>query len=120
LKPTHILNGFFLSLVEQYRKVMHFDKEIKEPLLNKYKHRDTSLRLSVHRLEMHRLEEARKKQQQAVNDDAVAMQTIDWGDFAVVETITFDEDNAVGLPKTVSIDASLGGEACGGGSGTER
>ena len=84
MKPTHILNGFFLSLVEQYRKVMHFDKEIKEPLLNKYKHRDTSLRLSVHRLEMHRLEEARKKQQQAVNDDAVAMQTIDWGDFAVV------------------------------------
>ena len=66
MKPTHILNGFFLSLVEQYRKVMHFDKEIKEPLLNKYKHRDTSLRLSVHRLEMHRLEEARKKQQQAV------------------------------------------------------
>ena len=55
-----------------------------------------------------------------MNDDAVAMQTIDWGDFAVVETITFDEDNAVGLPKTVSIDASLGGEACGGGSGTER
>lgn len=120
MKPTHILNGFFLSLVEQYSKVMHFDKEIKEPLLSKYKSRDTSLRLSVHRLEMHRLEEARKKQQQAVNDDAVAMQTIDWGDFAVVETITFDEDNAVGVRRDVDVDASLRGEADGGAIAKER
>ena len=102
-------------MVEQYSKVMHFDKEIKEPLLSKYKNRSTSLRLSVHRLEMHRLEEARKKQQQAVNDDAVAMQTIDWGDFAVVETITFDEDNAVGLWVREDVDASLGGAPDGGG-----
>lgn len=35
LKPTHILNGFFTSLVEQYRKVLHFDNDIKDPLVSK-------------------------------------------------------------------------------------
>ena len=93
LKPTHILNGFFTSLVEQYRKVLHFDNDIKDPLVSKYKNRDVSLSLSAHRLEYHHQEMARKRQQEAANNDAISMQTIDWGDFAVVETITFDDDN---------------------------
>lgn len=50
LKPTHILNGYFTSLVEQYNKVIHFEKAIKDPLLEKYKHREESLRVAVHRM----------------------------------------------------------------------
>ena len=66
LKPTHILNSYFSSLVEQYSKIIHFDKEIKDPLLEKE------------------------------NDDLASLQTVDWNDFVVVETITFDEDMGVG------------------------
>lgn len=94
LKPTHMLNGFFTSLVEQYSKVLHFDTDIKEPLLRKYKNRETSLQLSAHRLEWAHREEMERRRQRAMNDDDELMQTIDWNDFAVVETITF-EDNAV-------------------------
>lgn len=94
LKPTHMLNGFFTSLVEQYSKVLHFDNEIKEPLLQKYKLRETSLQLSAHRLEWRHQEEMIRRREKAMNEDDLSIQTIDWGDFAVVETITF-EDNAV-------------------------
>lgn len=91
LKPNHVLNGFFTSLVEQYNHIIHFDKEIRDPLLEKYKHREESLRLAVHRMEFRHQEEARKKEIDSSND--LAIQTVDWNDFAVVETITFDEDN---------------------------
>ena len=94
LKPTHILNSYFSSLVEQYSKIIHFDKEIKDPLLEKYKHREESLRVAVHRMEYHRQQEEAKKEKE--NDDLASLQTVDWNDFVVVETITFDEDMGVG------------------------
>lgn len=94
LKPTHILNSYFSSLVEQYSKIIHFDKEIKDPLLEKYKHREESLRVAVNRMEYHRQQEEAKKEKE--NDDLASLQTVDWNDFVVVETITFDEDMGVG------------------------
>lgn len=94
LKPTHILNSYFSSLVEQYSKIIHFDKEIKDPLLEKYKHREESLRVAVHRMEYHRQQEEAKKEKE--NDNLASLQTVDWNDFVVVETITFDEDMGVG------------------------
>lgn len=91
LKPNHILNGIFTSLVEQYNRVIHFEHDIKDPLLEKYKHREESLRVSVHRMEYRHQEEARKKESESSNDFAI--QTVDWNDFVVVETITFDEES---------------------------
>ena len=91
LKPNHILHGFFTSLVEQYNRVIHFDNEIKDALLEKYKHREESLRVSVHRMEFRHQEEARKRETERTEDFDI--QTVDWNDFVVVETITFDEES---------------------------
>ena len=45
-------------------------------------------------MEYHRQQEEAKKEKE--NDDLASLQTVDWNDFVVVETITFDEDMGVG------------------------
>ena len=48
-------------------------------------------------MEFHRQQEEAKKQKES--DDLASLQTVDWNDFVVVETITFDEDMGVGVAR---------------------
>ena len=91
LKPNHILHTFFLDLVEQYKLILHFDDSIKNPLISKYKRREESLHVAVHHIEHRREEERRKKENERRNE--LDIQTVDWDDFVVVETITFDDES---------------------------
>ena len=91
LKPNHILNSFFLGLVEQYKLILHFDDSIKKPLIDKYKRREESLHVAIQHIEHRRQEEELKKKNEHNND--LNIKTVDWDDFVVVETITFDDES---------------------------
>ena len=94
LKPTHMLHGFFLSLIDQYTKILHFDASVKDPLLDICRQREAALRVSVHRLEYRRQQEERERRQKQATEEVLASQTVDWEDFVVVETITFEDEDS--------------------------
>ena len=46
-----------------------------------------------------RITEKEEAKKQKESDDLASLQTVDWNDFVVVETITFDEDMGVGVAR---------------------
>lgn len=93
LKPTHMLFGFFTSLVDSYSKCLKPPKELKAKLGDTLTSRNKVLQRCVHRLRWDRKQEQEKQERESqASADKVAYQSIDWHDFVVVETITFDDD----------------------------
>jgi len=94
LKPTHILFGYFTSLVDAYSKCL---VPRKDELIKLQKYIDDAnliLDQGIDRYEwekMKMLEERKKRDEKSKVEEDEAMQ-IDWHDFVTVETITFDDD----------------------------
>eukprot|EP00750_Incisomonas_marina_P001342 INCI11124.1.p1 GENE.INCI11124.1~~INCI11124.1.p1 ORF type:complete len:704 (+),score=163.94 INCI11124.1:239-2350(+) len=103
LKPTHMLFGFFTSLVDSYSKCLKPPKELKTKLGDTLTSRNKVLQRCVHRLRWDRKEEQEKQERESqASADKVAYQSIDWHDFVVVETITFDDDDeALPVPQAL-------------------
>ncbi|KAK9807061.1 hypothetical protein WJX72_012308 [[Myrmecia] bisecta] len=99
LKPTHSLFGFFTALCDAYSKVLMPPKGTMERLQRDTSDRTIILERCLRRLEWERVKE---REQKAAADQAeaerLAMQSIDWHDFVVVETIDFFEDEDAELP----------------------
>eukprot|EP00884_Botryococcus_braunii_P002572 jgi/Botrbrau1/12315/Bobra.0205s0013.1 len=103
LKPTHSLFGFFTSLCDAYSRVLMPEKGLEEKLRKDLDDRLGILERCLKRLEW---EKAKEKESKEASDqleaERLAMQSIDWHEFVVVETIDFfdDEDAELGPPVT--------------------
>jgi splicing factor 3A subunit 1 len=108
LKPTHMLFSYFTSLVDAYAKIL----QPSSVLLNAVKERSnriSALEKSVHRWAWDRAETERKKQEaQQADAERSAIQSIDWYDFVVVETIEFRDDELYEPAGMLSAGAGAG------------
>ena len=114
LKPTHALFAYFTTLVESYAKILvKKGREQATKLqerLDQGKSRMDVLDRCVHRLEWNRIEEEKILKEQAQDDEnRVYFQHIDWHDFIVVESITFESSaptSALGGDTTEQLQTS--------------
>jgi splicing factor 3A subunit 1 len=95
LKPMHILVPFFQQLVDAYSRVLIPPRTLADKLASAENAPAMVLNRCIHRFEYTRRAEREKAEREAVaEDERVAMQLIDWHDFVVVETLTFNEDGS--------------------------
>ncbi len=94
LKPNNPFNPFFLGLVDSYTRCALAGKGISEKLMSDYGDKQDLLdRLIIqHEWEV---EEAKKQKSKEEKEEQV---TIDWHDFVVVETITFEDEPLPRIP----------------------
>lgn len=107
LKPGHSMFTFFTALGEAYSRVMQpadFDKNLMSKLGKDVEDRGPILERCLKRLEW---EQHREREAQEVADEVererLAMLSIDWHDFVVVETIDFYEDEDTELPPPLTL-----------------
>ncbi|KAK8801981.1 hypothetical protein WA158_006376 [Blastocystis sp. Blastoise] len=92
LKPTHLLNGFFTSLVESYAKILHPERETKANLIEFSENKENILKFCLWKQDYQQKEERRRQEEEALsNNERLVDQTVNWNQFTVVETITFNE-----------------------------
>lgn len=109
LRPQHHLFGFFTALVDAYSKVLLPPQEVLDNL--KANAMPDARPPLLSRLRQHAewlLVEEKKRLDKQNADDAERMQqlSIDWHDFVVVETISFDDDDDEELPAAARLDPS--------------
>ncbi|MCJ1305141.1 hypothetical protein MMC08_007955 [Hypocenomyce scalaris] len=91
--------GFFTSLCDAYSRVLMPDKGLMQKLHQDASDRTAILERCLRRLEFDKARDAEAKAQaDQLEAERMAMQSIDWHDFVVVETIEFDEDEDDELP----------------------
>jgi splicing factor 3A subunit 1 len=109
LRSNHSFNTFFTQLVDQYR-VMLEDDAGKQARLAELRHnvedRFHVLDRAKQRAEWIRYQEQQKQQEEKrVEDERREYASIDWQNFVVVATLTFDENedtSEMGLPRTLN------------------
>lgn len=114
LRPQHSWHSFFTRLVDQYTELITGDtvdngKPIKEKTSTLEKNIDNRyhiLERARKRAEWVKYQESQKvKKEEEDEAEKIAFAQIDWQDFAVVETITFDEnDNQTQLPPPTTLN----------------
>jgi len=96
LKPSSVLFNYFTGLVDQYTLVLEKNRNartVQQQLLRKRQERMTVLEQAVMRWKWgHEEEEKRLAQTQEGNAEVAAL-LIDWTNFSIVETISFDESS---------------------------
>ena len=103
LKPTHSLFSFFTRLCDAYSLVLMPPKGVVASLQGDVEDRAAPLQRALNRLEFERTKE-REAKDTANEDEAerLALLSIDWHDFVVVETINFEEGEEAALPAPVT------------------
>jgi splicing factor 3A subunit 1 len=103
LKPTHSLFTFFTRLCDAYSRVLMPPKGVIAALQKDIEDRSASLQRALNRLEFERTKEKQAKDAaDAEEAERMAMLSIDWHDFAIVETIDFEDGEETGLPVPVT------------------
>eukprot|EP01083_Nonionella_stella_P077950 213079_1 len=99
LKPGHILFSYFERLVAAYRQVIAPSEQSIE-YLRKCVESITFVRDElIGRAEFeNRLKQKKEDAKKNADEERVAMQLIDWHDFVVLESITFEKDDDEYLP----------------------
>ncbi|KAL7715958.1 spliceosome associated protein [Entamoeba marina] len=104
LKEEHPNYTYFASLCEAYGQCLHPKPQFIEFLRRTYANPQTLLKYSIMRAEYENAEEKKRK---TIEDQTRAeeelFQSIDWHDFVIVETITFDEGEALPTPSETAI-----------------
>lgn len=99
LRPSHAAFLYFTSLVDQFHRILHPPAHTLEALRRAAGPGGGAAVLTrcVHRLEHRRREEEKKRSEAAAASARAssAAAAIDWHDFAVVETITFGDDEGL-------------------------
>jgi len=110
LKPSHKHFTYFTSLVDSYHKIIDAKKRKAtiETLEKLFKDRLTVLDRCVHRVEWKQQQE-QKERETLANDksDQIAFLQIDWHDFVIVETINFDDGEALKTGASANGTAAL-------------
>ncbi|KYQ92784.1 ubiquitin domain-containing protein [Tieghemostelium lacteum] len=101
LKPTNHLYEWFKALVESYQQIIYPPHDIKQRLQSKhFIDKQSILERSVNRFEYDKREEmAKKKADEEADQEKQMFHSIDWGDFVVVDTIEFFEEDLEDLPQ---------------------
>ncbi|KAL4540028.1 hypothetical protein Ndes2437B_g01636 [Nannochloris sp. 'desiccata'] len=103
LKPTHSLFTFFTRLCDAYSRVLMPPKGVITALQKDIEDRSAPLQRALNRLEFERTKEKQAKDAaDAEEAERMAMLSIDWHDFAIVETIDFEEGEEAGLPVPIT------------------
>ena len=93
LRPQHSLHGFFEAMVAAYRRALAPPEERLRRLRLAIDDEATVLTRALRTLEWEQQTQAAQREAEAAAEkERVAMQSIDWHDFTVVETIAFFED----------------------------
>ena len=93
LKPTHSLFTFFTRLCDAYSRVLMPPKGLLAALHVDAADSAAPLQRALHRLEYDRVKNKEAKESEDAEEaERMAMLSIDWHDFVVVETIDFDFD----------------------------
>ncbi len=91
LKSTHALFSYFTTLVDEYTTVLQPSPELRQAVREGVD-KKRCLDQVVHRWEYDRRQEEMKRAKEAQTSLNLAGGRVDWNDFVVVETITFDKD----------------------------
>ena len=103
LKPQHRLFSYFTSLVDAYTRALQPPKDLTQKLGETLSNRNKVLQRCVHKLHWTRKEQQERQERETRESaDQVAYQSIDWHDFVVVETITFDDDDVLPAPQAMA------------------
>lgn len=117
LRPQHSLNMFFNRLVEQYKDLIEGEtaengapqKKRVEELQKNVNNRFNVLERAKKRAEYVKYQEKQKvEKEEKAEHDRVAFAQIDWHDFSVIATITFDErDEQADMPPPRTLNDML-------------
>lgn len=103
LKPTHSLFTFFTRLCDAYSRVLMPPKGVITALQKDIEDRSAPLQRALNRLEFERAKEKQAKDAaDAEEAERMAMLSVDWHDFAIVETIDFVDGEEAGLPVPIT------------------
>lgn len=115
LIPNHTFHNFFQHIIDQYTTLLRasglsgeggkLQQERIKDLEAKGKDKFLVLNRAKQRAEYAKFQEAEKqKKEEAVEQEKAEFAQIDWGDFVVVETITFnDSDDHANLPPPTNL-----------------
>jgi splicing factor 3A subunit 1 len=115
LIPNHTFHNFFQHIVDQYTTLLRacglggeggkMQEERTAELENNIKDKFVILNRAKQRAEYIKYQEAeRQKKEEEEEQEKVEFAQIDWGDFVVVETITFnDSDDQANLPPPTNL-----------------
>eukprot|EP00005_Dracoamoeba_jomungandri_P005637 CAMPEP_0174261986 /NCGR_PEP_ID=MMETSP0439-20130205/12706_1 /TAXON_ID=0 /ORGANISM="Stereomyxa ramosa, Strain Chinc5" /LENGTH=617 /DNA_ID=CAMNT_0015346611 /DNA_START=1 /DNA_END=1850 /DNA_ORIENTATION=+ len=99
LKTQHHLHRFFNQMVEAYSKILLPPITLKQEMERKYGSKQKILERIKNRVEWERQQQKLKEQEDEEEKEREERALIDWHDFVIVETITFDEDRRKPKPK---------------------
>eukprot|EP00698_Gefionella_okellyi_P005528 TRINITY_DN15041_c0_g1_i1.p1 TRINITY_DN15041_c0_g1~~TRINITY_DN15041_c0_g1_i1.p1 ORF type:complete len:741 (+),score=214.30 TRINITY_DN15041_c0_g1_i1:52-2223(+) len=103
LKPHHSVFPYFQNLVDQYTKV-HLPPKVTRERLQQQTTQNVLERI-MYRVEFEKHQEDEQRKAAAFQEqERIAMSSIDWNDFAVVETIDFLPHEEDTLPPPLSED----------------
>ncbi|KAF2752317.1 hypothetical protein M011DRAFT_463785 [Sporormia fimetaria CBS 119925] len=107
LRPTHSFFQFFRAIVDQYKILLEEDATVEariEELQKNLQDRFHVLERAKQRAEfLKHVTQQKEAELKKKEDEAREFASIDWNDFAVIATVTFDEsDDAVDLPPPTS------------------
>lgn len=103
LKPTHSMHGVFNALADAYARALRPPKNI-DATLRKDEDKSAVLERALQRLEWERSQDlARKAADDEAEKEREAFALIDWHDFAVVETIDFEDGEDDDLPEPMTL-----------------
>eukprot|EP00208_Stichococcus_sp_RCC1054_P004291 CAMPEP_0206141514 /NCGR_PEP_ID=MMETSP1473-20131121/13203_1 /ASSEMBLY_ACC=CAM_ASM_001109 /TAXON_ID=1461547 /ORGANISM="Stichococcus sp, Strain RCC1054" /LENGTH=517 /DNA_ID=CAMNT_0053536115 /DNA_START=340 /DNA_END=1890 /DNA_ORIENTATION=- len=104
LKPTHSMFTFFTAMCDAYSRVLMPPAGTTEKLRKNAADRAHILEKCLKRLEWEKVASSQAKAEaDAKEAERMAMQSIDWHDFVVVETIDFYQDEEAELPAPLTL-----------------
>ncbi|KAF2110077.1 Pre-mRNA splicing factor PRP21 like protein-domain-containing protein [Lophiotrema nucula] len=109
LRPNHSYHQYFRNIVDQYRLLLEDERSVKDridELRRNIENRFNVLDKAKSRAEYVRYTSAQKeKEDKRIEDEKKEYAQIDWNDFVVIATVTFDEaDDAAELPPPTSLN----------------
>ncbi|KAF2022212.1 splicing factor 3a [Aaosphaeria arxii CBS 175.79] len=109
LRVNHTFFGFFRSIVEQYKILLEEEQTVEariEELRQNVKNRFHVLDRAKQRAEYEKyVAQQKEKEEKRVEDEKKEYLSIDWQDFTIIATVTFDEaDDAAELPAPTSLN----------------
>ncbi|PSN60716.1 hypothetical protein BS50DRAFT_578904 [Corynespora cassiicola Philippines] len=109
LRPTHSFHQYFRAVIDQY-KVLLEEQSTQEARINELQQ---NVQNRLHILDRARqradyvqfVTQKKEKEEKKLEDERREFASIDWHDFSVVATVTFDEgDDAIDLPPPTTLN----------------
>lgn len=113
LRPQHHLFGYFTALVDAYSRCLVPPAEVLERVRADGAAGSMAAvheRMQRHAEWMRREERKRREKEAAADAERMQQLMVDWHDFVIVETITFDDDDESALPAAAPLEGAAGAQ----------